>query len=137
MNIYKLTVSPMGQGFIDKSHFNEVGLSYDNAISKMMGIADSLNIKYDLEELQVEGNHDIGGIGYDYRIEVELMTYDIIFNDDNNSNNMGFTESIEYCKNYINTHNGSNHSYFANYKGGTVQVRCQQTEEIVFETSIL
>ncbi len=67
----------------------------------------------------------------------EQYTYDIIFNDDNDSNNNGFKESLEYCQNYIITHNGSNHSYFEDYKGGTVQIVCNQTEEIVFETQVI
>ena len=64
------------------------------------------------------------------------LTYDIIFNDNQNSNNKGFAQTLEYCKNYINTYNGTNESYFADYKGGIVQVVCNETEQIVYEEEI-
>ena len=65
-----------------------------------------------------------------------MKTYDIHFNDDQNSNNMGFNQSLAYCRGFIKQHNGTNHSYFADYKGGTVSIVCQQTEETVFETEV-
>lgn len=49
-------------------------------------------------------------------------TFDIVFNDDNNSNNKGFSESADYCREYIASYAGSNHSYFADYKNGTVSI---------------
>lgn len=64
-------------------------------------------------------------------------TFDIFFNDDSTSNNLGFKSSLEYCKDYIEMHNGSNHSYFADYKGGSVSIVCNETEEVVFETEVL
>lgn len=64
-------------------------------------------------------------------------TFDIFFNDENNSNNKGFKESLEYCKKWIEMHNGSNHSYFEDYKGGTVSIVYNETGETVFETVIL
>jgi hypothetical protein len=64
-------------------------------------------------------------------------TYDVCFDDDDTSNSMGFSETMEYCKNYIAMHNGSNHSYFEDYKGGTVSVRCNETAENAFETEVL
>jgi len=64
------------------------------------------------------------------------QTFDIFFNDDNNSNNKGFAISLEDAKNYIKSNNGTNESYFADYKGGTVSIVCNETEETVFETEI-
>lgn len=63
-------------------------------------------------------------------------TYDIVFNSDTSSQNLGFKASVEYCKDYIAMHNGSNHSYFEDYKGGSVSIVCNETEEIVFETEV-
>jgi len=60
-----------------------------------------------------------------------MKTYDIIFNDDFNSNNKGFRETFEYCRNWIAIHNGSNYSYFADYKGGTVSIICNESEEYI------
>ncbi len=64
------------------------------------------------------------------------QTFDIFFNDDNNSSNKGFAISLEDAKNYIERNNGTNESYFADYKGGTVSIVCNETEETVFETEI-
>lgn len=61
------------------------------------------------------------------------QTFDIVFNDNSSSNNKGFEESIDYCKNYIKQYNGTNESYFEVYKGGLVQVVSNETGEVVYE----
>ena len=60
------------------------------------------------------------------------LTYDVIFNDDNSSNRKGWQKSYDYCKDYIKNNNGTNNSYFADYKGGTVSIYCNETEEDVY-----
>lgn len=65
-----------------------------------------------------------------------MKTYDVHFNDANDSNNKGFKESFEYCKEYIEFHNGTNESYFADYKGGTVSIVCNETGEAVYEVRV-
>lgn len=64
-------------------------------------------------------------------------TYDVVFQDSESGNARGFKESIEYCKDYICKYNGSDHSYFADYKGGMVQVVCNETGEVVYEVELL
>lgn len=59
-------------------------------------------------------------------------TYNVVFNDDQNSNDKGWSESKECCVNYIKQHNGTNESYFADYKGGTVEVVCNESGETVY-----
>jgi hypothetical protein len=59
-------------------------------------------------------------------------TFDVVFNDDNNSDRKGFKESLDYCENYVTSNNGSDESYFADYKGGTVSVVCNETGEIAY-----
>ena len=66
-----------------------------------------------------------------------MKTYDIYFNDSENSNNKGFEMSYDYCLNYIRENNGTNHSYFADYKKGTVSIVCNETGETVFETEVI
>ena len=39
-----------------------------------------------------------------------MKTFDIYFNDENDSNNKGMRESLEYCKEYIRENNGTNNS---------------------------
>lgn len=48
--------------------------------------------------------------------------YDIVFHGNYGSNCKGFEETFEYCKDYIKMYNGTNESYFADYKGGVVQI---------------
>lgn len=50
-----------------------------------------------------------------------MKTYDVHFNDSENSNSKGFRLSIEECQEYINSNNGTNNSYFEDYKGGQYQ----------------
>lgn len=64
------------------------------------------------------------------------LTYDVVFNDENDSNSKGFKSSIEDCKKYIELNNGSNDSYFADYKGGVVSVVCNETGETVYSEEI-
>jgi len=60
-------------------------------------------------------------------------TYDVVFNDDENSNSKGFAIDLDSAIAYIQANNGSNYSYFADYKGGTVSVVCNETGETVYE----
>ena len=62
--------------------------------------------------------------------------YDVYFNDDNNTNNEGWLETYGACKNYINTANGTNEGYFADYKGGTVSIYNTETEEDVYMETV-
>jgi hypothetical protein len=48
-----------------------------------------------------------------------------------------FDISLEDAKDYINRYNGTNESYFEDYKGGIVSIICNETEEVVFETEVL
>ena len=64
-------------------------------------------------------------------MNTENKTFDLIFDDDIMSNNKGFTESLEYCRNYIKHNTGTNFSYFEDYKNGTVSIYCNETSEIV------
>ncbi len=67
---------------------------------------------------------------------MNTQKFDVFFNDDNNSSNKGFSISLDEAKNYIQTNNGTNESYFQDYKGGTVSIVCNETEETIFETII-
>lgn len=67
---------------------------------------------------------------------ITQQTFDIVFNDNNNSNNKGFAMSLEQAKNYIKNNNGTNESYFQDYKGGIVSIVCNETQETIFETEV-
>lgn len=63
-------------------------------------------------------------------------TYDVHFNDVTDSNSKGFSMDYEEALNYIKTYNGTDESYFADYKGGTVSIVCNQTGEVIYEETI-
>ena len=69
-------------------------------------------------------------------IEEEVELFDVFFDDDNNSNNKGFEYSLEDCQNYIKWNNGTNESYFKDYKGGIVSIVNKKTGEMIFETEV-
>lgn len=71
------------------------------------------------------------------QIVVNIYTYDVHFNDENDSSSKGFRQTLDYCKDYISSFNGTNESYFADYKGGSVSVVCNETGETVYEEEIL
>lgn len=66
----------------------------------------------------------------------ETRSYDIYFNDECDSNNKGFRASLDYCKRYIESNNGTDESYFADYKGGIVSIVCNETGETVYEEEV-
>ena len=63
-------------------------------------------------------------------------TFDIHFNNNENSNCKGFKYSFSKCLSYIATNNGTNKSYFADYKKGTVSIVCNETSEVIYSTQI-
>lgn len=65
------------------------------------------------------------------------LTYDIYFHSSEDSNNKGFNYSLDEAKNYVEMHNGTNYGYFKDYKGGMVQILCNETQQVVFEVEIL
>ena len=65
-----------------------------------------------------------------------MNTYDFYFNDSENSNNKGFNMTLEEAKEYIRIYNGTNESYLADYKGGTVSIVCNENGEEVYNTTI-
>ena len=70
------------------------------------------------------------------RLYDTMYTYDVLFNDSADSNSKGMRATIEECKKYISMYNGTNHSYFEDYKGGTVSVVCNETGETVYEEDV-
>jgi hypothetical protein len=64
---------------------------------------------------------------------MKTQTYDVNFDDDSSSNSKGFYWTKEQCMDYIEIYNGTEHSYFKDYKGGTVSIVCNETGETVYE----
>ena len=71
-----------------------------------------------------------------YDFVITNCTYDVHFDDENDSNCKGWNVSLSECKDYIDAYNGTNESYFADYKDGTVSIYCNELDKIVYETEI-
>ena len=71
-----------------------------------------------------------------YDFVIINYTYDVHFDDENYSNCKGWAISLAECKDYIDTYNGTNESYFADYKDGTVSIYCNELDKTVFEIEI-
>ena len=82
-------------------------------------------------------NDEHGYVCWVSEYQEEVLTYDVVFDSDTDSNNKGFKATLDFCENYIKMHNGTNESYFKNYKGGIVSIICNETEVTVFETEII
>ena len=65
-----------------------------------------------------------------------MKTYDVVFNDEMYSIKKGWNQTKNYCIEYIKSTNGTNESYFADYKGGIATVECNETGEVVYEEII-
>ena len=70
------------------------------------------------------------------KTKIMKTTYDVVFNDNENSNSKGFAIDLDSAIAYIQANNRSNYSYFADYKGGTVAVVNNQTGEAVYEEDV-
>lgn len=73
-----------------------------------------------------------------FSMDDDEYTYDVVFNDDTDCNNKGFAMSLDDCKHWIETEmkNSCPDDYFKSYRGGSVSIFCNETEEVVFETNI-
>lgn len=69
-------------------------------------------------------------------LEKEILTYEVVFNDDTSSNEKGFKSSFQYCLDYIEQNNGTGESYFEDYKGGIVSIVCNETGTTVYEEKV-
>jgi hypothetical protein len=65
-----------------------------------------------------------------------MKTYDVHFNDSKDSNSKGFQLTLEECKEYIDANNGTNNSYFNDYKRGIVSIICNETGQTVYEETV-
>lgn len=63
--------------------------------------------------------------------------FDVRFDSDTMSDRKGFKSSYEYCFDYISMYNGTNESYFEDYKGGTVSIiDIDADERIIYSEEI-
>jgi hypothetical protein len=114
-----------------KERATRQGITVNEAIDKM--VASYVNFSKNVTEATA---WEIRGENAKKLLAQESLTYDIHFNNDENSNNMGFAKSFTECEQFIAQHNGTNHSYFADYKGGVVSILCNETGEEIKSVTI-
>lgn len=68
---------------------------------------------------------------------IENYTYDVIFNDECESNSKGIHGTYEECMNWIEFNRNDKSTYFGDYLGGTVSIVCEQTGDYVYNEDIL
>lgn len=67
---------------------------------------------------------------------IDLLTYDVVFNDDSNSNAKGIHGAEDECMGWIESNRHDSSTYFGDYKGGIVSIVCDQTGDVVYEECI-
>lgn len=72
----------------------------------------------------------------EYEYLTDNLTYDVVFHSDTSCDSKGFFDSYQKCFDYIKQYNGTNESYFEDYKGGSVCIHCIETEEVVYDEII-
>lgn len=68
--------------------------------------------------------------------EYKILTYDVVFDDDESSASKGFEQTFDECKAYIERYNGADEYYFEGFKSGVVSIRCNETDEVVYQEDI-
>ena len=104
---------------------NNIGCMLSAYNDKILRISDS-------DMNKIENNKDFEY----YDFVITNCTYDVHFDDENNSNCKGWAISLSECKDYIDAYNGTNESYFEDYKGGTVSIYCNELDRTVYETEV-
>ncbi len=69
-------------------------------------------------------------------LQKRKKTYDVVFNSNDDSNNKGWEMPFDHCYDYIQSMNGTDVSYFGDYKGGDVSIVCNETGETVYSESV-
>ena len=69
-----------------------------------------------------------------YICKMSENTYDVEFDDNNDSNSKNINSSYHNCLSWIETSRGT--SYFNDYKGGTVSIVCLETGDFMYQEEI-
>ena len=107
----------------------------DNNIDCRLFLLNNSNKIFLLSDIDANKIEDNKSFEY-YDFVITNCTYDVHFDDENNSNCKGWNVSLAECKDYIDAYNGTNESYFADYKCGTVSIYCNELAETVYETEV-
>lgn len=99
------------------------------------GFVESTDTYYtgEAEFMYIEGEYTLDEVKF---ICENNCKYDVVFNDDTDSNSVGFKSTYSDCMNYIIMNKGTNHSYFEDYKGGSVCIVDVETGNDVYREDI-
>lgn len=64
------------------------------------------------------------------------ITFDVVFHNQESSNSKGFKLTYQECQDYIDSNMGTDNSYFADYKGGTVCIVCDYNGNIIYQQDV-
>lgn len=73
-----------------------------------------------------------------FSMDDDEYTYDVVFDTPTMSDNEGYHLDRQAALDYVETNNGWSQAdgYFKSYKGGTVRVICNETEDTIFEDTV-
>lgn len=73
-----------------------------------------------------------------FSMDGDEYTYDVVFDTATMSDNEGYHLGRQAALDYVEMNNGWSQAdgYFKSYKGGTVRVICNETEDTIFETTV-
>ena len=161
-NTRKLRTFALSKGKKDKTLFNSIkrntimeklDFTFEELVNRLTFTEDDYNKEAELKGVNISFKEFIQDImGYcqkygcalddaiflaedDFK-EFSKKTYNVCFDDDNSSNDEGWYETYEYCKNYIEMTNGTNEGYFKDYKGGLVSIYCNETGKAVYAEKV-
>lgn len=75
--------------------------------------------------------------GEEAKQKVAGNNFTVVFNNDEDSNDKEFSISFDAAVDYVFKNNGTNESYFADYKTGTVSIMNNDTNEYVYEQKVI
>lgn len=73
-----------------------------------------------------------------FSMDGDEYTYDVVFDTATRSDNEGYHLDRQAALDYVEMNNGWSQAdgYFKSYKGGTVRVICNETEDTIFEDTV-
>lgn len=128
----KITNSETFKNSVSDVEFDNISCSFDR-VGDLCSVTGTVTIeKANGGKSIFSGEHGIKDYMRDYGFIIEeIPTFDVEFNDDQDSDSKGFEMSLEEARDYIETWNGSGRSYFGDYEGGTVSIINNLTGESV------
>lgn len=137
MVTYKITNQETFEERVTDVQFDNISCSFDR-VGALCSVSGNVSVEQtNGNRLNFQGEHGLKDYMRDYGFIIEeVPTFDVEFNDGQDSDSKGFEMSLEEARDYIETWNGSGKSYFGDYKGVTVSIINNLTGESVEDFEI-